>query len=132
MRTLKIESLFQVDEKVLVQNFRGEPKWLEATVVERTGPVSYKVMIGEETSRRHVDQMLSHKGKSITHSKVTNDSNEDYTSSLVSKQVSAEVTQTNDGLPCHTPSTNTEVNTNSESQPRYPTRVRQPPNRLTY
>ena len=89
MRTLKIESLFQVDEKVLVQHFRGEPKWLEATVVER---VSYKVMIGEEISRRHVDQMLSHKGESITHSKVTNDSNEDYTSSLVSKQVSAEVT----------------------------------------
>ena len=123
---------FQVDEKVLVQNFRGEPKWLEATVVERTGPVSYKVMIGEETSRRHVDQMLSHKGKSITHSKVINDSNEDYMSSLGSKQVSTEVTQTNDGPPCRTPSTNTEVNTNSESQPRYPMRVRQPPNRLTY
>ena len=89
-------------------------------------------MIGEETSRRHVDQMLSHKGKSITHSKVINDSNEDYMSSLGSKQVSTEVTQTNDGPPCRTPSTNTEVNTNSESQPRYPMRVRQPPNRLTY
>ena len=50
-----------------MQNFRGEPKWLEAIVIERTGPVSYRVKIGEEIAKRHVDQILSRKnsGKSI-------------------------------------------------------------------
>ena len=39
---------FQADETVLVQNFRGEPKCLEAVIIERTGPVSYTVQIGKE------------------------------------------------------------------------------------
>ena len=36
------EREFLIGESVLVQNFRGKPKWLEATVIECTGPVSYK------------------------------------------------------------------------------------------
>ena len=41
------EREFSIGEEVLVQNFRGEPKWWEATVVERMGPVSYKTQISE-------------------------------------------------------------------------------------
>ena len=33
---------FEVGDTVLVENFRGEPKWLSATVVERAGPISYR------------------------------------------------------------------------------------------
>ena len=48
---------FLVGEPVLVQNFRGEPKWLKATIIERTSPVSYKTLVGEEVWRRHADQI---------------------------------------------------------------------------
>lgn len=40
---------FEVKETVLVENFRGEPKWITVTVVERTGPVSYRYL---EKARR--------------------------------------------------------------------------------
>lgn len=46
-----------IGEDVLAQNFRGEPKWLKATVVECTGPVSYKTQMGEQVWKQHVDQM---------------------------------------------------------------------------
>ena len=52
---------FQINETILVQNFRGKPKWLEAVMIERTGPVSYTVQIGEEIAKRHVDQILYRK-----------------------------------------------------------------------
>ena len=75
---------FEVNNKVLVQNFRGEPKWVEAIVVERTGPVSYKVRIGEGIAKRNVDQMLGRKdtGKS---KRDKEEQNEDYMISLGSQ-----------------------------------------------
>ena len=42
---------------MFVQDFRGEPKWLAGTVVEKTGPVSYRVQVGELLWKRHVDQI---------------------------------------------------------------------------
>ena len=68
-------------EDVLVQNFRGEPKWLNGTATEQPGPVSCKVLVGEQLWKRHVDQMhqkhLSNKDSkpeiSVTHSNDTTD-----------------------------------------------------------
>ena len=51
------ECHFSIGEEVLVQNFRGEPKWIEGTVAERTGPVSYRVIVGDQIWKRHVDQI---------------------------------------------------------------------------
>ena len=72
---------FTLDEEVLVQNFRGEPKSLDGIVTEQTGPVSYKLLVGEQLWKRHVDQMhqkhLSNKDSkpeiSATHSNDTTD-----------------------------------------------------------
>ena len=36
------EREFALGEQVLVQNFRGKPRWLNGTVAEQTGPVSKK------------------------------------------------------------------------------------------
>ncbi len=47
----------EVGEMVFAENFRGEPKWLAGTVIERTGPVSYRVQVGEAVWKRHVDQI---------------------------------------------------------------------------
>ena len=65
------ERTFEIGETVLVQNFRGETKWLTAKVVEQTGPVSYKVQIGEGVHKRHADQM--HKTSSNVKSEMSQD-----------------------------------------------------------
>ena len=54
-------------EQVLVQNFRGEPKWLDGTVSEQTGPVSYKDLVGDQLWKRHIDQMHQKPGSQIIH-----------------------------------------------------------------
>ena len=54
------ERNFEVGESVLVENFRGQPKWLKATVTEKTGPVSFGAMLeGGEICRRHIDKCIS-------------------------------------------------------------------------
>ena len=35
-------------EEVLVQDIRGVRKWLDGTVTDQPGPVSYKVLVGEQ------------------------------------------------------------------------------------
>ena len=50
--------VFSSGESVLVRNYRGEPKWVPATVIAQTGPVSYIVQVADSVWRRHVDQLL--------------------------------------------------------------------------
>jgi hypothetical protein len=51
------ERVFTAGESVLVRNYRGEPKWIPATVIAQTGPVSYTVQTADSVWRRHVDQV---------------------------------------------------------------------------
>ena len=48
---------FTIGEQVLLQNFQGEPKWLDGTVTAQTGSVYHKVLVGEQLWKRHVDQI---------------------------------------------------------------------------
>ena len=48
---------FALGQQVLVENFRGKSRWLDAIVMEQTGPVSYKVLIGDQLRKHHLDQM---------------------------------------------------------------------------
>ncbi|CAI5682743.1 unnamed protein product [Oreochromis niloticus] len=52
---------FTVGEPVLVRDYRkGEDKWTPGVVLEKTGPVSYKVNVGAQgVWKRLVDQMLT-------------------------------------------------------------------------
>ena len=52
------ERHFQVGESVLVENNKPEPKWILGTVVEKLGDISYRVQIGDQVWKRHVDQFL--------------------------------------------------------------------------
>ena len=47
---------------MLVRNLRGEPKWLSGVVLEKTGLVSYRVQVGDQIWRRHADQLLNREG----------------------------------------------------------------------
>ena len=51
---------FEEGDKVLVRDYsRNNEKWTQATVTERTGPVSYKVLdTNTKELKRHCDQML--------------------------------------------------------------------------
>ena len=51
---------FEVGQSVLVRNLREGPKWLPGTIVEKTGPVSYRVEVSDQRWRRHADQLLDH------------------------------------------------------------------------
>ena len=51
---------FEVGQSVLVRNLREGPKWLPGTIVEKTGPVSYRVEVSDQIWCRHADQLLDH------------------------------------------------------------------------
>ena len=50
---------FDIGESVLARNLREGLKWLPGTIIERTGPDSYRVQVGDQLWRRHTDQLLS-------------------------------------------------------------------------
>lgn len=59
-RTPGADREFQVGDAVMARDYtaRGD-KWTEATVIKKTGPVSYKVGIGNGVEwRRHADQII--------------------------------------------------------------------------
>ena len=55
------ERWFKTGDSVLTQNFSFGPKWIPGIIESVTGPVSYKVMLGDgRIVRRHVDQIHAH------------------------------------------------------------------------
>ena len=50
---------FNVNDRVVVENFYGQPKWLRGTVVKCSGPVSYKVNVDGKVMRRDLDLIRS-------------------------------------------------------------------------
>ena len=50
---------FKIGQQVSVQNYRGKPRWVPGTIIERTGPVSHQTKVGDkvclETSYRSVN-----------------------------------------------------------------------------
>ena len=52
------EQTFEVGQRVFVLNPRGNPKWLRGKIIEKTGPVSFKVEVEGRTWRCHVNQLL--------------------------------------------------------------------------
>ena len=53
---------FQNGEMVMVRHYHRGPNWLKGEVLERIGPVLYKVLVDVATWRRHVDQMRRSEG----------------------------------------------------------------------
>ena len=53
---------FDVAQAVLVRNLREGPKWVHGTIVEQTGPVSYRVQVSDQIWRCHTDQILDCSG----------------------------------------------------------------------
>lgn len=53
-----ITRTFSIGDMVFIRNYLSGPKWLPATVIEITGPVSYVMeLLDGRIARRHVDQI---------------------------------------------------------------------------
>lgn len=50
---------YENGQSVMARNYRAGPPWLPGTVVDVTGPVSYKVAVNGAIWRRHTDQLRS-------------------------------------------------------------------------
>lgn len=49
---------FRTSDTVSARNYGTSPVWVAGTVIERTGPLSYKVRLGDGSiQRRHIDQL---------------------------------------------------------------------------
>ena len=48
---------FDHNQNVWVRNYRRGPKWVRGIVIERTGPVLYRVKVDDQTWKRHVEQL---------------------------------------------------------------------------
>ena len=53
------ERQFEVNQHVLVENPKGDPKWIPGIITERLSAVSYKVKVDGKIWSRHVDQLLA-------------------------------------------------------------------------
>ncbi|KAI7806716.1 hypothetical protein IRJ41_010699 [Triplophysa rosa] len=57
---------FEVGDMVYTRNFGYGPKWVPGVIQDITGPVSYKVALGNaQVVRRHVDQLFSQQKKEM-------------------------------------------------------------------
>ena len=54
------ERTFQLEQTVMVRNFRNGPKWVRGVIIKRKGPVTYLVRVDNGTVwKRHVDHIRS-------------------------------------------------------------------------
>ena len=58
---------FFISEPLLVLNFRGEPKWLKATITEGPSPVFYKSLV---EARGGVMQIRSPRDRMISQTRI--------------------------------------------------------------
>ena len=136
---------FALGEQVLVQNFRGKPRWLNGTVVQQTRSVSYKVLVGDQLWKRHVDQMHQQRGSQIDHAKrnanvsvtstnvVRNQDVVDVRAITSPQSESAEVPKKEPiSEPGNDATAHPTATAQPQAQPRYPTRQRKAPQHLGF
>ena len=120
----------------MARNYRDGPKWMEGVVVERKGPLSYVVQVNHGMLwRRHIDQLR----KGPNTAQQTDSDVEIPTGPESEEREEEQIPETENGgnvLPDNVDS-QAESNTETTGKPgnagsnvrRYPSRVRQPPQR---
>ncbi|KAL7834774.1 hypothetical protein SRHO_G00290210 [Serrasalmus rhombeus] len=138
--------VFHPGDQVLARNYTRGPKWIPATVITKTGPVSYRVKTAEDIVwRRHTDQLLqgaaasaesvSVKNPELSQLSGPNQSPQPLKDSLASDPTSSEpVTATvQSTLPTTEEVSPLDIPVSEVGDARrYPVRNRQPPDRLSY
>ena len=101
----------KVGDLVWARSYHTEQKWIPGKITKKNGPRNYKVMIGEQMQKRHIDQLR----KRHAHQ----------------ERKEGEMTL-NDFDLFPSPSTTVVPTTEENVTSRYPQRDRRPPDRLTY
>ena len=99
-------------QSVLVENTKSEPKWVLGTVLEKLGDISYRIQVGHQIWKRHIDQLLQ-----TTITEDNNDNTDDSSDELNSWSFTSNVSSTNQQ--------------SEQKVRRYPTRFRRPPDRYS-
>ena len=139
------EREFALGEQVLVQNFRGKPQWLNCTVAEQAGPVSHKVLVGDQLWKRHVDQMHQQCGSKIDNVKRNANvsmtppnvvSNQDVVDVPAITPAQSETAEVPKNEPISDPGNDVTAHPTATAQPQakppYPARQRKVPQRLGF
>ena len=125
-------------EAVLAENFRSSPRWLPGTVFKRIGPVTYLVKVKNGCWKRHVDQLLGSCRQGLDEQVEDTDLFEAVAGQETNPEAEAEITGTesSDEPSCSTgedqdaSTTGSTEGTSTMPEPRYPQRLRRPPDRL--
>ena len=118
---------FRENQRVMVKNFRPGPKWVPGIIIKQLGPLSFLVRTSEDLEwKRHSDHIRDYTSDTvdIPPSTVTDSSEDppdvDYYTRLTHEQQSTEQ-----------PSNTTRDDaSDGNMEPRYPSRVRQQPDRF--
>ena len=133
-----VQREYRVGETIMARNYRDGPKWMEGVVVERKGPLSYVVQVNHGMLwRRHTDQLRN--GPSTVQQ---TDSDVEVPTGPETEEREEESTPEteNGGVYSESPDNgalHAENNAETADEPetvdttvrRYPSRVRQPPQR---
>ncbi len=116
-----------IGQSVWVRDYRGQNKWIQGTVLSRTGPLSYQIQINDNIIwRRHIDQIVTGLKQPATTTD-TSESQMDLDIPRGTQQNSREIREK------ETPQNDIITSPNSETAKlRRSQRVRKPPDRLTY
>ena len=114
---------FQLGDTVYSKAYgRGQPKWVPAIVVQKTGPVSYLVELDDTTNvKRHLDQLRKRHAPLLLPQTPQSPTPLSPTSPSPTNMV-----------PTDTPEHSDIHVSDSPVTPCYPSRIRNPPDRLTY
>ncbi|XP_039519644.1 uncharacterized protein K02A2.6-like [Pimephales promelas] len=145
-RNMKAKSrLFHPGQNVLARNYTSGSKWVPATVIAQTGPVSYTVLTSDKLIwKRHLDQLLLGSDTEVESAVVTPTVCSDYP---MVPEVTVDTPLTPEKGPAPPEPENSPQKQNLEKQPdsgsnisvsesmsnaerRYPIRERRPPKRL--
>ena len=98
---------------MLVADYSGSSKWIPGVILSRLGPMNYEVLVNNKVWKRHVDQIL--KSTKLPDMNTTEQNEEDATFQFLFTNDKSNV-----------------LEITSSANACYPSRDRQPPNRLSY
>nr|XP_061786525.1 uncharacterized protein K02A2.6-like [Nerophis lumbriciformis] len=142
------ERVFSSDEPVLARNYSTGPRWVPATIVKRSGPVSYTVSTAARLVwKRHVDQLLQATASTPNQPSVDTPNESEFSAPHLllpppqrTMEYTGETSASDSSLrdPVMDVPTRTAVpespsgdrKTEHSVEPRYPVRERRPPERL--
>ena len=124
----------EVDQKVMARNWRPGPEWVPGEIVERLGPLTFKILTqAGQLWKRHIDHLRELGEVSEMPTETTDHEQEDIDSPSLRNTATETTPELREGQPLQTPETSPPVTLTTEADTRrYPARERHAPDRFTH